>query len=104
MDLSSLFSGFGTQAPPPQPDNAYGYGSNIIWVVIIVIALIFFSRLWNGVPGYGAPPGYGGYCGYPNYPGPPGPPGFPGYPGFGTGINWIWLVLLVLAFVFFFRR
>jgi hypothetical protein len=99
MDLSSLFSGFGTQAPPPPPaDNAYGCGSNIIWAVIIIIAFIFLSRLWTGVPAYGAPVGYGGYCGYPNY------PGMPGYPVPGIGINWIWLVLLVLAFIFFWRR
>ena len=103
MDFSNLFSGLGTQpAPPPaETESAYGFGGYGIWIIIIIIAIFFFSRFWYGGYGLGTPPGYGGY----GFGTPLGYGGYLGLGGYPFGINWFWIILiLIVAFLFFWRR
>jgi hypothetical protein len=106
MDLNSFFSAFGTQAPPPPPppvtESAYGYGSYIIWIIIILLIIYAWGRLRFGGFGLGPPPGYGGYPVYgSNY----GYNPYPVSPWLAGGNFWWWIIIIaVIAFIFYCRR
>src|SRR5207237_8990737 len=77
-----------TQSGPPSNTARRGYsGSNIMWIVIVIIGAIFLVRILSGLgsrrnyggPGYGPGPGPG--YGNPGY----GAPGYGGYGGGGGG-------------------